>query len=103
MELEIADLSTLVLDLGDLPLILVQAAAFIQENSISIREYLNLLEDDENMVELLNEDFETSERDQESLRAVAKTWPISFRQKKRQNVLAGDLLSLISTLDYQHI
>jgi hypothetical protein len=35
---DVADLSTLALKLEYLPLILVQAAAFIQENSISVRE-----------------------------------------------------------------
>lgn len=103
LEPDVADLSTLALKLEYLPLILVQAAAFIQENSIPIREYLNLLENDDDLIELLNEDFETSGRDPDSLRAVAKTWAISFRQIQRQNKLAGDLLALISMFNHQHI
>nr|RBQ95949.1 hypothetical protein FVER53263_08500 [Fusarium verticillioides] len=96
LESDIADLSTLALKLEYLPLILVQAAAFIQENSISVREYLALLKNDKNMVELLNEDFETSGKDPDSLRAVARTWMISFRQIRHQNKLAGELLSLVA-------
>ncbi|EWG48841.1 hypothetical protein FVEG_16341 [Fusarium verticillioides 7600] len=103
LESDIADLSTLALKLEYLPLILVQAAAFIQENSISVREYLALLKNDKNMVELLNEDFETSGKDPDSLRAVARTWMISFRQIRHQNKLAGELLSLVSTFHHQHI
>ncbi|KAF5570939.1 gamma-glutamylputrescine oxidoreductase, partial [Fusarium pseudoanthophilum] len=103
LESDIADLSTLALKLEYLPLILVQAAAFIQENGISVRDYLTLLKNDKNMVELLNEDFETSGRDPDSLRAVARTWMISFRQIRQQNKLAGELLSLVSTFHHQHI
>ncbi|KAI1064311.1 hypothetical protein LB506_007868 [Fusarium annulatum] len=77
---DVADLSALALKLEYLPLILVQAAAFIQENCIPVKEYLNLLDNDENLVELLNEDFETSGRHPDSMRAVAKTWAISFHQ-----------------------
>ncbi|KAJ0138661.1 Uncharacterized protein HZ326_18401 [Fusarium oxysporum f. sp. albedinis] len=100
---DFADLSTLVLKLEYLPLILVQAASFIKENSISISEYLNLLETDENLIQLLDEDFETDGRDPDSLQAVTKTWTISFRQIRRQNELAGDLLSLMSMFDHQNI
>ncbi|EXK28260.1 hypothetical protein FOMG_15261 [Fusarium oxysporum f. sp. melonis 26406] len=75
---DFADLSTLALKLEYLPLILVQAASFIKENSISISEYLNLLETDENLIQLLDEDFETDGRDPDSLQAVTKTWTISF-------------------------
>ncbi|KAF4947846.1 hypothetical protein FGADI_10125 [Fusarium gaditjirri] len=100
---DVADLSTLALKLEYLPLILVQAASFIKENSISIREYLNLLETDENLILLLNEDFEADGRDPDSLQAVTKTLTISFRQIRRQNELAGDLLSLLSMFNHQHI
>lgn len=100
---DFADLSTLALKLEYLPLILVQAASFIKENSISISEYLNLLETDENLIQLLDEDFETDGRDPDSLQAVTKTWTISFRQIRRQNELAGDLLSLMSMFDHQNI
>ncbi|RKL43739.1 hypothetical protein BFJ70_g4054 [Fusarium oxysporum] len=100
---DFADLSTLALKLEYLPLILVQAASFIKENSISISEYLNLLEIDENLIQLLDEDFETDGRDPDSLQAVTKTWTISFRQIRRQNELAGDLLSLMSMFDHQNI
>ncbi|KAF5589649.1 gamma-glutamylputrescine oxidoreductase [Fusarium subglutinans] len=97
------DLSTLASKLEYLPLILVQAASFIKENDISISEYLSLLETDKNMIELLDEDFETDGRYPDSLRTVTKTWAISFQQIRRQNKLASDLLSIMSMFDHQHI
>ncbi|EXM16739.1 hypothetical protein RAB80_009298 [Fusarium oxysporum f. sp. vasinfectum] len=100
---DVADLSTLALTLEYLPLILVQAASFIKENSISTSEYLNLLETDENLIQLLDEDIETNGRYPDSLQAVTKTWTVSFLQIRRQNELAGELISLISMFDHQHI
>ncbi|KAF4442689.1 Gamma-glutamylputrescine oxidoreductase [Fusarium acutatum] len=100
---DVADLSTLASKLEYLPLILVQAASFIKENGISISEYLSLLDTDKNLVELLDEDFETDGRYPDSFRTVTKTWAISFRQIRRQNELASDLLSIISMFDHQYI
>ncbi|PNP74267.1 hypothetical protein FNYG_12316 [Fusarium nygamai] len=99
----VADLSTLASKLEYLPLIIVQAASFIKENSISISEYLGLLGTDKNLVELLDEDFETYGRYPDSFRTVSKTWAISFRQIRRQSELASDLLSIISMFDHQHV
>jgi hypothetical protein len=64
---------------------------------------LNPQDNNDNLVELLDEEFETNGRDSDSLRAAAKTWAISFKQIRRQNELAGDLLSLISMFNHQHI
>ncbi|KAF5680268.1 gamma-glutamylputrescine oxidoreductase [Fusarium denticulatum] len=100
---DVADVSILASKLEYLPLILVQAASFIKENDISISEYLSLLETDKNLIELLDEDFETDGRYPDSLRTVTKTWAISFRQIRRQNKLASDLLSIMSMFDHQHI
>uniref|UniRef100_A0A0D2YC22 NB-ARC domain-containing protein n=1 Tax=Fusarium oxysporum (strain Fo5176) TaxID=660025 RepID=A0A0D2YC22_FUSOF len=72
-----------------LPLALVQAAAFIQENSITVSEYLELLDgSQDDLVELLNEEFETVGRDSDTPRAVAQTWMLSFQQIERQYLFA---------------
>ncbi|KAK3307268.1 uncharacterized protein B0T15DRAFT_414325, partial [Chaetomium strumarium] len=90
--------------LEHLPLALVQAAAFMQENTIMISQYLRLLdESDQNLVNLLSEEFETDGRDSETPRAVAEAWILSFEQIQRQNGFAGELLSLMSLLDRQAI
>ncbi|RYP57748.1 hypothetical protein DL769_009308 [Monosporascus sp. CRB-8-3] len=99
-----ADLSTLSDRLEHLPLALVQAAAFIQENSITVQRYLELQDEgDQSLVDLLSEEFETVGRDSERPRAVAQTWMLSFQQIQQQNPFAGELLSLMSRLDRQGI
>ncbi|KAJ4267323.1 hypothetical protein NW762_003427 [Fusarium torreyae] len=100
----LTDLLQLSSRLEFLPLALVQAAAFIQENSITVVEYLELLDGSENdLVELLNEEFETVGRDSDTPRAVAQTWMLSFQQIERQFPFAGELLSLMSIFDRQAI
>ncbi|KAL2194472.1 hypothetical protein P885DRAFT_71243 [Corynascus similis CBS 632.67] len=87
-----------------LPLALVQAAAFIQENSIDVGKYLEHLDgSNQNLIDLLSEDFETEGRDSKTPRALAETWILSFEQIQRQNAFAGELLSLMSLLDRQAI
>ncbi|RYP10705.1 hypothetical protein DL764_000495 [Monosporascus ibericus] len=90
--------------LEHLPLALIQAAAFIQENAITVSEYLRLLDkDDQDLVDLLSEEFETDGRDSDAPRAVAETWTLSFEQIQRDNAFAGQLLSLMSFFDRQAI
>jgi hypothetical protein len=56
--------SLLTARLENLPLALVQAAAFIQENSLTVIRYLQLLDQsDHSLVELLSEPFEEVGRD----------------------------------------
>ncbi|KAK4248954.1 Tetratricopeptide repeat-domain-containing protein [Corynascus novoguineensis] len=96
--------STLSSRLEQLPLALVQAAAFIQENSIDVSKYLELLDSsDQYLVDLLSEEFETDGRNSDTSRAVAKTWILSFEQIQRQNAFASELLSFMSLLDRQAI
>ena len=98
-------LSTLLSRLEYLPLALIQAAAFIQANTITVNEYLRLLDKSEqHIVHLLSEDFETAHgRDSETPRAVAETWILSFEQLQQQSPLASELLSLMSLFDRQAI
>ncbi|KJZ70126.1 hypothetical protein HIM_10496 [Hirsutella minnesotensis 3608] len=97
-----SELSALSSRLEHLPLALVQAAAFIEINGISVPKYLSLLsESDQSVVDLLSED--SIERDSEALQAVAQTWMVSFRQIQDQDPLASSLLSLMSIFDWQGI
>ncbi|KAK4060877.1 hypothetical protein Trihar35433_9802 [Trichoderma harzianum] len=97
-------LSTLSSQLEHLPLALAQAAAFIQETSITVHKYLQLLSNsDMDIVHLLSREFETVGRDTEAPRAVAQTWMLSFQQIEQQHVLASELLSFMSMLDRQGI
>ncbi|KAL2195759.1 hypothetical protein P885DRAFT_70379 [Corynascus similis CBS 632.67] len=71
-----AEFSTLSTRLEHLPLALVQATAFIRENG------------DQNLIDLLGEEFETEGRDSETPHAI-----------QRQNPFAGELLSIMSLFD----
>jgi hypothetical protein len=103
-ELDHEELQMLSSRLEYLPLALVQAAAFIQENTITVSEYLGLLgQSDQQFVDLLSEEFETVGRDSETSRAVTETWILSFEQIRRQNGFAGELLSLMSLFDRQAV
>ncbi|KAK1977662.1 hypothetical protein LZ30DRAFT_691992 [Colletotrichum cereale] len=98
------DASTLSSRLEHLPLALAQAAAFIQENEISIRQYVNLLDkSDSSLVKHLSEPFEAVGRDSSTPHALTATWVISFEQIEKQNAMASELLSLMSFFDRQAI
>ncbi|OAG11040.1 kinesin light chain 1 [Paraphaeosphaeria sporulosa] len=85
--------------LTGLPLAIVQAAAFINENDISISEYVSLLQHTGTKAELFSERFEDPSRYQGMDSTVAKTWYISFEQIQRQDPLAAEYLSFISCID----
>ncbi|KAK1829263.1 hypothetical protein QBC39DRAFT_136109 [Podospora conica] len=87
--------------LESLPLALAQAAAFMQENTMSISQYIALL--DKKPAEVLDAEFEAPDRDQAIPHAVMQTWKISFEEIKRQSPLAGHLLSFMALIDRQAI
>ncbi|PCD23157.1 hypothetical protein AU210_014680 [Fusarium oxysporum f. sp. radicis-cucumerinum] len=98
--ISIEETSLLTTRLEHLPLALAQAAAFIQENTISISRYIQLLhESDIALVDRLSEPFETVGRDSDTPHAVTATWIISFEQIEKQDRFTGQVLSLISLLD----
>lgn len=98
------DLSALSSRLEHLPLALVQAATFMKEKSVSVRNFLELLDkSDQDLVDLLSEDFETVRTDAKAPRAVAETWILSFEQIQEQNAFSSELISLMSFFDRQAI
>ena len=95
---------TLVGELTYLPLAIVQAAAYINENSMALMEYLSLLnEQEEEVIELLSEEFEDDWRYRSSKNPVATTWLISFEQIRRRDLLAADYLSFMACVDWKDI
>ncbi|KAK0747607.1 hypothetical protein B0T21DRAFT_379616 [Apiosordaria backusii] len=103
-ETMVGEFSALSARLEHLPLALVQATSFIQENCITISDYIQLLDkSDQHLVDLLSEDFETIGRDSNTPRAVAETWILSFEQIQQRDALAGELLSIMGLLDRQAI
>ena len=98
------DLARLSGQLEYLPLALVQAAAFVQENSTTIANYLQLLEQsDDNLIKLLSKPFEAVGRDSGVPHAVALTWVVSFQQISHRYPEASYLLSLMCFFNRQGI
>jgi tetratricopeptide (TPR) repeat protein len=91
------DTKALLAQLTYLPLAIVQAAAYINENGIALTEYLSLLtEQEEDVIDLLSEEFEDHGRYHNVKNPVATTWLISFEQILRRDPLAADFLSLMA-------
>jgi tetratricopeptide (TPR) repeat protein len=87
-----------------LPLAVVQASAYINENGISITDYLSLLADkDESTIELLSEDFEDDGRYQNIKNPVATTWLVSFERISQRDPLAAEYLSFMACIEPKDI
>jgi hypothetical protein len=67
--------------LAFLPLVISQAAAYINQNNISIARYMLLLgEQEASTIELLSKEFKDDGRYAEIQNPVAMTWLVSFTQ-----------------------
>ncbi|KAF4625403.1 hypothetical protein G7Y89_g12766 [Cudoniella acicularis] len=98
------DATALLIELTYLPLAIVQAAAYINENGITLAEYLLLLEEqEEEVIDLLSEEFQDSRRYRNVKNPVATTWLISFEQIRRRDALAADYLSFMCCIDPKDI
>jgi tetratricopeptide (TPR) repeat protein len=90
--------------LGYLPLAIIQAAAYINENDTTIDEYTSLYDDNETEVmKVLSEDFDVQDRYEATKNSIATTWLISFSQVNRTNDTAIELLSLMACMTNQNI
>lgn len=96
--------AALVNRLCGLPLALIQASSFINENFISLNAYLNLLDQqEESVIELLSEHFEDEYRYPDTENPVSATWLISFHSIQKTNALAARYLTFIACIDYKDI
>ncbi|KKP01442.1 hypothetical protein THAR02_06438 [Trichoderma harzianum] len=103
-ELSKDDILHLASKLEHLPLALAQATSFIQENTMSISDYIRLLDEGDNaLVDQLSESFEPVGRDSETPHAVTATWILSFHQIERTQPLASDTLCFLSLMHNQAI
>ena len=82
-------------ELGDLPLALAQAAAYIDTQSMTIRRYLNSYRDPVLARRLRDADLNSAEYPA----SVARTWLLSFRQLSGEHPAAVELLRLCAFLD----
>ncbi|KAI6777751.1 uncharacterized protein J7T54_003808 [Emericellopsis cladophorae] len=103
-ELLIETTTPLAARLEHIPLALAQATAFIEENSTTIDDYIQLLdESDEGLIDRLSEPFEAFGGGSDTPHAVTATWIISFEQIEKQHAFASSVLSMVSLLDRQSI
>ncbi|KAJ9494222.1 hypothetical protein H2202_010283 [Exophiala xenobiotica] len=87
-----------------LPLAIVQAAAYLNKNDESIKRYLWLLKKDEdNAIGLLSKDFNADDRHKTSVKPVATTFLVSFRQIQQHYPMAAEYLSFASCLSEKNI
>ncbi len=102
-EVEEADARELVDTLGRLPLAISQAAAFITENSMDVREYLQAFKSDVSEVQdLLSQDLGDHRRDvgdEQRENSILSTWKLSFDQITLQQPRAAHILSFMAVLD----
>ncbi|KAF1985833.1 hypothetical protein K402DRAFT_454822 [Aulographum hederae CBS 113979] len=90
--------------LAFLPLAIVQAAAYINVNTVDLATYLELLEvQEEEVIELLSDDFEDEHRYPGTKNPIAATWLISFEQIRSHNPLAADYLSFIACVEPKNV
>ncbi|KAH8585975.1 heterokaryon incompatibility protein-domain-containing protein [Bisporella sp. PMI_857] len=98
------DIRTLVEILGYIPLAITQAAAFIQENSMTVKSYIEELKaSDSDLQDYLDENLPDPRRYPDSENSVTRTWKLSFDQIAKCFPRAADLLSLMVQLDRQAI
>jgi tetratricopeptide (TPR) repeat protein len=90
--------------LAYLPLAITQASSYIIENSIDLSTYLALLQKQEqDVIELLSEDFRDPGHYQDIQNPVITTWFISFQQIHHQNPLAANYLYFIACINPRRI
>jgi tetratricopeptide (TPR) repeat protein len=95
------DAMRLIEELAFLPLAITQAAAFISENSLTVSEYLELLDTgDADLKDLLSEHLEDPRRDLDTENSVMRTWKLSFDQISKGKPRAAQILSLMAVLDH---
>ena len=86
-------------ELGQVPLALVQAASFINQNNMTVGRYLQLYRQNESSkIQLLSDNFEDEGRHALSKNSIATTWSVSFEYIRKHHTQAADLLSFISIL-----
>jgi len=94
------DAKALLAELTHLPLAIVQAAACMNANGISAADYLSLGQvQEEDVIQLLSEEFEDDWRYTSVKNPVATMWLISFEHVRRRDLLAMEYLSFMACIN----
>ena len=99
------DLTTLLLvELDYLPLAMTQAAAYMNCNTTSLQEYLDLIRSTEqDLVYVMSLEMRDHTRYKQASSAVAKTWLVSFDQMAQRDPDAANLLRYMSCFQWKAI
>jgi len=90
--------------LTHLPLAIAQAAAYINENGITLADYLLLVDcQEQDIIDLLTEQFEDDARYSDLRNPVATTWLISFQQIQQRDPLAAAYMSFMACIDHKGV
>lgn len=91
-------------ELAYLPLAIVQAAAYINVNKITLKDYLSLLaEKKQKNVEHVREKLDDESQYRSTGNPTPITWLISFEQMRSRSLLAADYLFFIACIDWKDI
>lgn len=91
--------TALLKELTYLPLAIVQAVAYINENGIAFVDYLSLLtEQEEGVIDLLSKEFEDDGRYGNIKNPVATTFLISFEHIRRRDSLSAEYLLFVACI-----
>jgi hypothetical protein len=97
-------ITTLLKLLVNLPLAIMQAAAYLNAKSSTVVKYLKIYEEsNDNVIELLSKDFEDFWRYPGIRNPVATTWLVSFQQIQNRDALAADYMAFMSCIKEQDI
>ncbi|RAO68141.1 uncharacterized protein BHQ10_004153 [Talaromyces amestolkiae] len=87
-----------------LPIAITQAAAYMSKCRMSVKEYIDLFEQNEStQLRLLRKEFKDWRRDERPQYAVIFTWHTSFDQLCQHNPTAAKMLSIMSIYHHQGI
>jgi tetratricopeptide (TPR) repeat protein len=90
--------------LVNLPLAIMQAAAYLNTKGCTIPEYLRIYEESsDNIIKLLSNDFEDTRRYRDMKNPVATTWLMSFEQIQVRDPKAAECMAFISCIKEQDI
>ncbi|KAL9034851.1 MAG: hypothetical protein Q9214_006856, partial [Letrouitia sp. 1 TL-2023] len=95
------DRISLAIELGCLPLAMVQATAYMSNNRMNISKYL--ARNENHQKKLLLSGLNDRNRDPDLKNSIILTWQLSFDQIQAQYPKAAELLSLMSVFDRQSI
>ncbi|KAI1126749.1 TPR-like protein [Nemania abortiva] len=83
-----------------IPLAITHAVAYLNQNQLPIRKYLDLLRGtEEDLVRIMTREFHDINRYDDSQNAIATTWIVSFEKIAKSDPLAARLLSFISCIE----